>query len=414
MTASVSTEKEEIRKILQLLKLKNERPQEIERDQKFLTTAFEFLEKNSECIWCQYTTIFGELLRLFSFSDCPPLKWFKDQTVTCLTSCRNCIESYYGIRPKLFSSFRKIYDEATVNEFEGKIHQFDVQRLKEPFELYLTDRESRKKLPIKFILFEILLFPGWIISPELGQSFESVLEKIISSLKMVKISEKLPGVQVCSVHPNSIIREWAKLVLNSDIKSQSVSNNSEIKDNSDDITITYARINYSWDTIVLLSQKLSDEDYTEAMYVCLKAGNLEFIKTCANWDWTVRIFSLLKKNEINGGNSNSGIGFMEVLRLYGLLIKILSIDVKFKWNQVTEFFTTISLILDHSAFAFGNHTKDNDCAKFVLDWIPFAIRGYLADNSFKLAHRIVSDLMEFVLETKSPFTWKLMQNLLIL
>ena len=380
--SSVAVEREEFKTVLNLLKLKNENPQELARDQKFLTAAFGFLEKHSECVWCQYTLICGELLRLFSFVESPPLKWFREKTLTCLTSCRACIEAYYGIRPKIFSSFRKIYDEATVKEFEGKIQQFDMKRLKEPFEIYLNDKEKRKKLPIKFILFEILLFPGWIISPEVSKLFEAVLEQIISSMKMVKISEKLPGVIVCSVHPNQVIRNWAKSVLNSDIQVENET--------------LYNRINYSWDTIVFLSKKLDDEAYSDAIYVCLKASKPDFIKSGCNLEWTARIFELLKKE--------NSVEFMGALRLYSLLMKIFSNDEKV--YKISESFNSITLILDNPAFGQGSHTEQ-DCANFVLDWIPLAIQANLYEKKFKIAHKIVSDLMEFVLESCAPFQWKL-------
>lgn len=378
-----SVEREEFKNVLNLLKLKNEKPEELSRDQKFLTAAFGFLEKHSECVWCQYTSICGELLRLFSFVESPPLKWFREKTMNCLISCRACIEAYYGVRPKIFSSFRKIYDEATVKDFEGKIHLFDVKRLKEPFEIYLSDKEKRKKLPIKFILFEILLFPGWIISPEVSKLFETVLEQIISGMKMVKISEKLPGVIVCSVHPNQVIRNWAKSVLNTDIQVENEA--------------VYNRINYSWDTIIFLLKNLDDEAYSDAIYVCLKASKFEFIKSGSNWDWTGRIFGLLKKE--------NSVEFMGALRIYSLLMKIISSEKAFQWYKITESFNSISYILDNPAFAQGSHT-DQDCANFVLEWIPLTIQANLSEKKFKIAHKIVSDFMEFVVESLAPFQWK--------
>ena len=385
-----SVEREQYKNVLNLLKLKNEKPEEISRDKKFLTAAFGFLENYSECIWCQYTMICGELLRLFSFVESPPLKWFREKTVTCLTSCRACIEAYYGIRPKLFSSFRKIYDEATVKDFEGKIQEFDVKRLREPFEIYLNDKEKRKKLPIKFILFEILLFPGWIISPEISKLFETVLEQIISSMKMVKISEKLPGVIVCSVHPNQIIRNWAKSVLNSDIQQ---SENEEATNN-------YNRINYSWDTIVYLSKKLDDETFSDAIYVCLKSSKFDFIKSGSNWEWTSRIFGLLKKE--------NSYEFMGGLRLFSLFMKIFSNEKYFNWYKIPESFNSISTILDNSVFSQGIHTEQDNSANFVLDWIPLTIKAnFLENKKFKIGHKIVSDLMEFVLESRASFKWKL-------
>lgn len=375
-------EKEELKAVLNLLKLKNENPEDISRDKKFLTAAFSFLEKNSDCIWCQYTQLCGELLRIFSFVECPPLKWFRERTLTCLTSCRACIEAYYGIRPKLFVSFRKIYDEATVKEFEGKIHQFDVSRLRDPFEIYLKDKESRKKLPIKFILFEILLFPGWIVSPEISVLFENVLEQIISSMKMVKISEKLPGVIVCSAHPNQTIRLWAKSVLNSEIQGDA----------------EYARINYSWDTVSRLARKLDDESYSDAMYVCLKASKFDFINSCTNWNWTDRIFSQLQKDDSKV--------FMEALRLYSFLIKFLSSnDKNFPWYKLPESLNAITSILENPSFAQGSHTEQ-DSANFVLDWIPLSVSACLSERKFKVAHKIVSDLMEFILESRAPYQWK--------
>ena len=397
-----SSVKEELKIVLDLLKLKNEKAEDLARDKTFLSSAFAFLENNSECIWCQYPQICGDLLRIFSFDECPPLIWYREKTIYCLTSCRACIESYYGIRPKLFSSFRKIYDEETVKDFEGKIHQFDVKRLQDPFINYLQNdnKENRKKIPIKFILFEILLFPGWIVSKEISNLFEKVLDQIISSMKMVKISEKLPGVIVCSVHPNQVIRNWAKSVLNSDsIQSTNPESN-------------YLRINYSWDTVTVLSRQLEDDSvYSDAIYICLKSSQLDFIKSCTNWDWTGRIFQLLKKE--------NNTGFMESLRLYNLLLKTLksgndgglsmntsanAIEV-FPWYKIPDSFTTITSILDNPAFSNGPHT-DQDCANFVLDWIPVAIEANLSEKKFKIAHKIVADLMDFIIESRAPFQWK--------
>ena len=402
----IDNEKEELKHIFSLLKLKNEKPADVSLDKKFLTASFSFLEKHSECIWCQYAQLCGELLRIFSFPECPPLKWFRGRTISCLTSCRACIESYYEIRPKIFNSFRKIYDEITVKDFEGKLYQFDVKRLKEPFEIYLNDKENRKKIPIKFILFEILLFPGWIASSEISALFEKVLEQIISSMKMVKISEKLPGVIICSVHPNQIIRIWAKSVLNSDISSSTgtaggAGGGTTTAAASTPNTSDYARINYSWDTITSLSRKLDDESYSDAIYICLKCSKFSFINSCTNWNWTERIFSLLK-------TENPKV-FMEALRLFSLLLKILSNDTEqpFPWYKLpSDAFNTITFILENPSFSKGSHSEE-DSANFVLDWIPLIIFASLNEKKFKTAHKIVSELMEFVLETRASFQWKL-------
>jgi DNA polymerase III delta prime subunit len=391
-SGSCKSSKNELRFLLNLLELKNEKPDDIVRDQKFLTAAFGFLEGHSECIWCQYPDICGELLRLFSFKESPPLQWFREKTLKCLTSCRACIESYYGVRPSVFSGFRKIYDSATVREFEGKIHEFDVWRLKGPFASYLNDdREVRKKIPIKFLLFEILLFPGWIVSEELSGPFEGVLGEIISSRKMVKISEKLPGVVVCSVHPNAIIRNWAKTVLNSDMQATTTT------DNNNCTNTHYDQINFSWDTVVMLSRGLEDSQYIDAMYTCLKSSQANFIASCANWDWTDRIFDLLKQH----GNPR----FLECLRLYGTLLKVVG-GCKRQWNRLAD---SISDILDNPGFVEGAHTGQNsECANFVLDWIPWAVKTQLdhPNASFKSAHKLVSELMQFVLESRATFSFK--------
>ena len=141
----------------------------------------------------------------------------------------------------------------------------------------------------------------WIISKEISNLFETVLEQIISSMKMVKISEKLPGVIICSVHPNPIIRNWAKSVLNSELIQSS--NES-----------TYLRINYSWDTVTLLARKLEDDSiYSDAIYNCLKSCQLDFIKS-------VRI-GIDGQGYSDYFEKENNTGFMESLRLYNLLLK---------------------------------------------------------------------------------------------
>jgi len=273
-----TAEQEKYKRVLHLLREKNAAALDIDKDREFFTAALKFLEERADCIWCRYPQLCGDLLRLFSFEESEPLSWFRSQTMKCLTSCRSCIEIYYGIRPKLWATFRKVYHDRTVVDFQNTIDAFDVQRLIEPFQCYIEDRATGwKQIGLKFGLFEVFLFPGWIEDQSFGPVFESALVSLIKDKRMIRISERLPGIIVCALHPKREIRVWAREILQAD---------SEVPQDS------YQRVNYSWDTLVRLGGKISSEsEYLRGLRICLAKSDAEFIRSCSNYNWLSRVLS---------------------------------------------------------------------------------------------------------------------------
>lgn len=167
----------------------------------------------ADCMWCKHPDLTGELLWLFSLNDNSHLEWLKAATTACLHSCRACIESYYVSRTRVLRRYSEIYDDTAMKLFIWNIRQFDTRRLSLPLLALERDPSQYKSPVVIFALFEILLCPRWIKSPEIGGLFEQVLIKLIGAKKMLKVSEALCGMSLCSFHLNPVLRNWAVTTL---------------------------------------------------------------------------------------------------------------------------------------------------------------------------------------------------------
>lgn len=167
----------------------------------------------ADCMWCKHPDVTGELLWLFSLNDNPHLEWLKAATTACLCACRACIESYYTSRTRVLGRYAEIYDDTAMRLFVGSIRQFDTRRLSLPLLALERDPSKCRSPGVIFALFEILLCPRWIKSPEVGGLFEQVLIRLIDARKMLKVSEALCGVVLCSFHLNPVLRSWAATTL---------------------------------------------------------------------------------------------------------------------------------------------------------------------------------------------------------
>lgn len=371
------TESVEYKTVLQILKEKNAAPHDLDKDREFFTAALTFLERHDDCIWCRYPQLCGDLLRLFSFQESPPLVWFRAQTVKCLTSCRNCIELYYGIRPKLWATFRKVYQEHTVVDFQNKLEEFDIQRLREPFQHYVNDRAHGWKLiNLKFGLFEVFLFPGWIEHETFGPLFELALESLIEDKRMIKISERLPGIVACALHPKMQIRDWAQEVLAADAANDQEQTAPDCQ-----------RINYSWDTLVRLGRRIAlDSDYLAGMLVCLKKSTPDFVKSCSNYNWLSRVLSPLAARD-----ETSVKAFLCVCELFKTL------DAQ-TMMQIPPLLESTEFILSNQ-YIFAS----KECVADLNTWIKVVVNLHSQNSTFvpfKNGHRLIGLILDFAVDSQ--------------
>ncbi len=197
----MTTEEEHVKAIRVLLRLKNERRTDNQAEIEFFRTSLSFFQKRPDCIWCCYADICSEVLQFALLDSSDASLWFRKQTITCLSSCRDCIEYYYNSRTS-FSA-----DKASF--FQAKLRQFDEERLMDIFNRYLAaGKEERKQACFKYAIAEVLVFPGWFGVPGVSVAIERVLEVILAKGKL-NYSERPAGIFLATLHRNELIRKWA-------------------------------------------------------------------------------------------------------------------------------------------------------------------------------------------------------------
>lgn len=200
--------------VLALIEKKYQGNADVQIDRHIFLSGSQVLRNCTGCIWCKEQRISGELLLLHAYPESDCLRWFMSESAKSLSSCAECLESYYSVRPKLSAEFARFYQGHTLQIFWSKVAESDAQRIQASLANFLNGRNGAKDMSLLYALYELLLYPRHLALSSLKDDFGQVLCRLVDARKMIKVTRLLPGILTCLFDKNASVREWAVSVLN--------------------------------------------------------------------------------------------------------------------------------------------------------------------------------------------------------